>query len=156
MKFEKKPAWMLMKKWRRTIEGNWMHRADNRSNKDEKADNQKYSIETDEVRHATSLKSHSVLFCSIYFENRNVLKKSSPNAIWNHFYWTIVYSTLLTYFLVSTFFFHNSHMCLFVLWFFLSSVLLVVVILVRLLARSSVLIAWQSNFLVVAKTKPLQ
>lgn len=52
-----------------------MHRADNRSNKDEKADNQKYSIEAAEVRHATSLKSHSVLFCSIYFENRNVLKK---------------------------------------------------------------------------------
>lgn len=58
-----------------------MHRADNRSNKDEKADNQKYSIETDEVRHATSLKSHSVLFCSMYFENRNVLKKKAHRML---------------------------------------------------------------------------
>lgn len=150
---------MLMKKWRRTIEGNWMHRADNRSNKDEKADNQKYSIKAAEVRRTTSLKSHSIRFYSVVSASKIVTifwKKSSPNAVRNHFYWTIVYSTLLTYFLVSSFF-HNSHMCLFVcVMVFLSSVLLVFVVLVRLLARSLVLIAWQSNFLVVAKTKPLE
>lgn len=64
-----------------------MHRADNRSNKDEKADNQKYSIKAAEVRRTTSLKSHSIRFYSVVFASKLVtFKKKAHRMLFEIFF----------------------------------------------------------------------